>query len=220
MHYLDSLNPQQKEAVEHKDGPILILAGAGAGKTKAITFRILHLIKQGVAPKDILAITFTNKAAKEMKERVEKLLHEDKELNLPISFKEKPFMSTFHSLGVHILKENSRLIDMPRHFAIFDKNDAKRAVKESIEEAGFDPKQFEPGKVLNAISREKGNLHTVETFTAKAGNQFFPRLVAEVWQRYEKKLKAEKALDFDDLLLKTALLLRSNPEVRAHYQNI
>ncbi|MBX4198078.1 UvrD-helicase domain-containing protein [Candidatus Parcubacteria bacterium] len=220
MNYLDGLNIPQRDAVLHKDGPLLILAGAGAGKTKTITYRILHLIKQGVAPQDILAITFTNKAAKEMRERIEKLLAEDKELNLPVSFKDKPFMSTFHSLGVHILKENSRLIDLPRHFGIFDKNDSKRAVKEALEESGLDPKQFEPGKIMNAISREKGNLNTVETFSQSAGNQYFPRIVADVWQRYEKILKKEKALDFDDLLLKTVLLLRRNKEVLERYQNI
>jgi DNA helicase-2/ATP-dependent DNA helicase PcrA len=220
MNYLDSLNPEQKEAAIHKEGPLLILAGAGAGKTKTVTYRILHLIKHGVAPKNILAITFTNKAAKEMKERIEKLLHEDKELNLPISFSEKPFMSTFHSLGVHILKENSRFINLPRHFAIFDKNDSKRAVKEALEGAGLDPKQIEPAKVMNAISKAKGDLETAESYSAKAGNQFFPRMVADIWKRYESILAKEKALDFDDLLLKTALLLRDNKEVLEYYQNI
>ncbi len=214
MNYLESLDPPQREAAEHKDGPLLILAGAGAGKTKTVTFRILHLIKQGVAPHNIMAITFTNKAAKEMRERIEKLLHEDRELNLPVSFHEKPFMSTFHSLGVHIIKENAAKLDLPRHFGIFDKNDSKRAIKEAITESGLDPKQFEPGKIMNAISREKGNLETAETFGAKAGNQYFPRIVSEIWQKYERILKKEKALDFDDLLLKTVLLLRQHPEVK------
>ncbi len=183
MDYLESLNSRQREAVSTTEGPLLILAGAGAGKTKTITHRILHLIKQGAAPKSILAITFTNKAAKEMKERIEKLITSDKELNLPISFNEKPFMSTFHSLGVHILKENARLIGVTRHFAIFDKNDSKRAIKDALTEAGLDPKQFEPGKVMNAISREKGNLETAESFAAKTGNQYFPRIVADIWKR-------------------------------------
>jgi DNA helicase-2/ATP-dependent DNA helicase PcrA len=220
MNYLDGLNSRQREAALATTGPLLILAGAGAGKTKTVTFRILHLIKQGVAPKKILAITFTNKAAKEMRERIEKLIQEDKELNLPISFHEKPFMSTFHSLGVHILKENAKLIGLPRHFAIFDRSDSKRAVKEAVEEAGLDPKQFEPGKILNAISREKGNLETAETFAEQAGNQYFPRIVSDIWKRYESILKKEKALDFDDLLLKTVLLLRNNKEVLEHYQNV
>ncbi|MES2436453.1 MAG: UvrD-helicase domain-containing protein [Patescibacteria group bacterium] len=220
MNYLDGLNTEQREAAIHKDGPLLILAGAGAGKTKTVTFRILHLIKQGVSPRDILAITFTNKAAKEMKERVEKLLHEDKELNLPLSFHDKPFLSTFHSLGVHILKENAKHIGLPRHFAIFDKNDAKRAIKEALEGAGYDPKQFEPAKVMNAISKAKGDLETAESFSGKAGNQYFLRIVSDVWKRYEAILLKEKALDFDDLLLKTVLLLKNNKEVLEHYQSI
>lgn len=219
MKHLEGLNDPQKEAVLHKDGPLLILAGAGAGKTKTVTYRILHLIKQGIAPSSILAITFTNKAAKEMKERIEKLIAEDAELNLPVSFNEKPFMSTFHSLGVHIIKENSRHFDLPRHFAIFDKGDSKRAVKDALEEAGLDPKQFEPGRIMNAISRAKGNLETVEMYAARAGNKYFPRIVADVWRRYEVILKKEKALDFDDLLLKTALLLDRNKEVLEKYQD-
>lgn len=224
MYYLDGLNDQQKEAVAHTEGPLLILAGAGAGKTKTVTYRILHLIKSGVSPKNILAITFTNKAAKEMRERIEKLINEDIGLNLPISQSgqrgEKPFMSTFHSLGVHIIKENSQLLGLPRHFAIFDKSDSKRAIKEAVEEAGLDPKQFEPAKIMNAISKAKGDLETAETFSAKAGNQYFQRIVADIWKRYESILKKEKALDFDDLLLKTVLLLRNNKEVLEHYQTI
>lgn len=220
MKHLEGLNEKQKEAVLQKKGPLLILAGAGAGKTKTVTYRILDLIKHGVSPSSILAITFTNKAAKEMKERIEKLLSEDKELNLPVSFTEKPFMSTFHSLGVHIIKENSQKFDLPRHFVIFDKSDSKRAVKEALEEAGLDPKQFEPGKIMNAISREKGNMETANTFGAKAGNKYFPRIVADVWRRYEMILKKEKALDFDDLLLKTAMLLQNDKEVLEKYQNV
>jgi DNA helicase-2/ATP-dependent DNA helicase PcrA len=218
-NYLEDLNPRQQEAVVTTEGALLILAGAGAGKTKTVTYRILHLIQKGISPKNILAITFTNKAAKEMKERVDKLLNEDQALNLPVSNIERPFMSTFHSLGVHIIKENSRLLDLPRHFTIFDRSDSKRAIKEAMEEAGVDPKQFEPGKILGAISREKGNLETAATFTNKTGNQYFPRIVADVWRRYELILKKEKALDFDDLLLKTVLLLRQHKEVLEHYQN-
>ncbi|MBA3550788.1 UvrD-helicase domain-containing protein [Patescibacteria group bacterium] len=220
MKYLEALNPAQREAAQHKDGPLLILAGAGAGKTKTVTFRILHLIKEGVSPKNIIAITFTNKAAKEMKERIEKLLDEDRDLNLPVSFHEKPFMSTFHSLGVHIIKENSRLLNLPRHFAIFDKNDSKRAIKEALTEIGLDPKQFDPGKMMNSISRAKGNLETADTYSDKVGNNYFNRMVADVWKRYEAILRKEKALDFDDLLLKTVLLLRSNKEVLEHYQGL
>ncbi len=155
------LNNRQQDAVETLSGPLLILAGAGAGKTKTISHRILHLIQSGIEPSSILAITFTNKAAKEMRERVFKLLDADRMINLPISSSTqhagRPFVSTFHSLGVHIIKENSLLVGLPRHFTIFDRGDSKRAVKEALEELSLDPKQFEPGSILNAISREKGN---------------------------------------------------------------
>ena len=134
MNYLSTLNDRQREAASKTDGPLLILAGAGAGKTKTITFRILHLIKSGVKPSNVLAITFTNKAAKEMRERVWKLLSEDKELNAPISFNEKPFVSTFHSLGVHIIRENAQKFGLTRHFTIFDRSDSRRAVKNAIVE--------------------------------------------------------------------------------------
>jgi DNA helicase-2/ATP-dependent DNA helicase PcrA len=218
-NHLEGLNARQREAALHTEGPLLIIAGAGAGKTKTLTFRILHLIKKGVSPSEVLAITFTNKAAREMRERAEDLIQNDKSLNLPVSFTEKPFISTFHSLGVHIIKENSALLNLPRHFTIFDRSDSKRAVKEAVEGAGIDPKQFEPGKILSAISREKGNLHTAETFAEQAGNQYFPRIVADIWLRYERILQTEKALDFDDLLLKIVLLFRKHPEVLEKYQN-
>src|SRR4051812_17133680 len=116
------LNAKQREAVEATEGPLLILAGAGAGKTKTIAERIRHLIYKGVAPSSILAITFTNKAAKEMRERVGKILDEDKGLNRPVSMNERPFVSTFHSLGVHILREQGHRIGLRRHFTIFDKD--------------------------------------------------------------------------------------------------
>lgn len=220
VKHLESLNSEQKSAVLQTEGPLLILAGAGAGKTKTVTHRILHIVKQGVAPHQILAITFTNKAAKEMRERVLKLIREDASLNMPVSFEEKPFVSTFHALGVHILKENSRLIGLNRHFTIFDKTDATSAVKAAVIEAGLDPKQFEPAKILRVISREKGNLSTVESFTRLTSNEYFSNIVATVWKKYEEHLKKEQALDFDDLLLKTAILLRDHKEVLEHYQSI
>ena len=157
-----NLNSEQKKAVETIGGPLLILAGAGAGKTKTITHRILNLIKSGIAPREILAITFTNKAAKEMRDRVMHLISTDKSLNIPISFNEKPFVSTFHALGVHILKENSQILGLPRHFTIYDRSDSKRAIKEALLASNINPKEFDPGAILNAISREKGESVTVE----------------------------------------------------------
>src|ERR1700761_2681308 len=161
MSYLDGLNAQQREAVLHKNGPLLILAGAGSGKTRVITHRMLHLMKDGVRPGSILAITFTNKAAKEMRERVMHLIKNDATLNLPVSFQERPFVSTFHALGVHIIRENAERLGLPRHFSIFDKSDAQSATKEALNDLGVDTKQFSPSKLHNAISRHKGDFITL-----------------------------------------------------------
>lgn len=220
MDALKGLNEAQKKAVLQKDGPVLIIAGAGAGKTKTITHRILHLIKSGVTPENILAVTFTNKAAKEMQERVMKLISEDK---VPGgSFREPvttPFISTFHSLGVHVLKENGRELGIGRYFAILDDNDSLSLVKQAVKNAGLDPKQFEPRRMKNAISRQKGNLLTAEKYAGDAGNEYFPRILSSVWLGYEKLLKEEKALDFDDLILKTVLLLEENEKIKNYYQD-
>lgn len=219
MNHLKELNEAQKEAVLHTNGPLLILAGAGAGKTKTVTHRILHLIKQGIAPHEVLAITFTNKAAKEMRERVFALIKDDKELNLPISFNERPFISTFHALGVHILRENSRLLDIPRAFSIFDRGESRRAVKDAIESLGLDTKQYDPNVILGVISKEKGNGVTLSEFRGRGSGDYFGDIVLSVWEKYENALKQEKALDFDDLLLSTAELLRKNEGVRTKYNN-
>ncbi|MEK7574796.1 MAG: UvrD-helicase domain-containing protein [Patescibacteria group bacterium] len=226
MEHLTGLNDRQKEAVLQTTGPLLIIAGAGAGKTKTITHRILNLIKTGVAPKSILAVTFTNKAAKEMRDRVMKLLAEDKSLNFPVPNFETynfnsniPIVSTFHSLGVRILRENCKTLGIPLHFSILDKGDSIKFIKDAMDEAGVDRKSFDPGLIQNLISREKGNGISCAQFEAKAGSEYIPSTVASVWKRYEAMLSKEKALDFDDLLLKTATLLRDNSVVREHYQN-
>lgn len=224
--HLHSLNERQLDAVKTTEGPLLILAGAGAGKTKTITHRILHLIKNGVNPEEILAITFTNKAAREMRERVMKLLAEDRDLNLPISTsalygdagKGRPFVSTFHSLGVLIIKEFGSLIGISRHFAIYDRADSRGAIKEAIVMAGQDPKKIEPSKVLGIISREKGNFVSQLEYEAKNTDDYMGAIVAEVWRHYDGILKKDKALDFDDLLFKATSLIASNDQVRAHYQ--
>jgi DNA helicase-2/ATP-dependent DNA helicase PcrA len=221
MTHLNGLNERQKEAVLQKDGPVLIIAGAGAGKTKTIAHRILHLIKEGVNPENILAITFTNKAAKEMRERVEKIISTDKTLNLPMSYHFKPFISTFHSLGVYIIKENSRLIGLTRNFSIMDRSDSSKLVKECLKSLDIDPKQFEPSKILNIISREKGDLNTIENYSVGAEDGYTLKSVtAKVWPLYEQKLAQEKALDFDDLLLKTYNILKNHKDVLEKYQNL
>lgn len=220
MQYLDSLNEKQKEAVLYTDGPLLIVAGAGAGKTKTITHRIIHLIHKGIEPKSILAVTFTNKAAKEMRDRVLSLL-EDKESGISAlersSSADTPFVSTFHSLGVHIIKENSHLIGLTKHFSIIDENDALSIIKNIMKSRDIDPKQHEPRKIKSIISKSKGDFITVETFSEKV-NSSVQSIVAMIWRDYEIQLKKEKALDFDDLLLETVLILKKYPEIRQKYQ--
>ncbi len=216
--YLKSLNERQKEAVLTTEGPLLILAGAGAGKTKTVTQRILHLIHKGVTPEQILAITFTNKAAKEMRERVYHAISTSTELNLPVQEGGRPFVSTFHSLGVHILKEHAAVFGYNRNFSIYDRGDSKSAVKEAIVSSGYDPKQYEPGKILGIISREKGNFVSQEEYEAKNGDEYFGGIVSSVWRFYDGILRKDKAFDFDDLLFKAAELLAKHPEIRAKYQ--
>jgi DNA helicase-2/ATP-dependent DNA helicase PcrA len=216
---MPALNDAQQKAVDTTEGPVLIIAGAGAGKTRVITHRILNLIKKGITPHNILAITFTNKAAKEMRERVNHLLAEDKSLNIPISFNERPFVSTFHALGVHIIKENARLLGLTRHFTIYDCSDSRRAIKQAMEQCSIDPKRFEPGTVLNMISRAKGDgLSYLQYHDAAKG--YTEEVVAQVWEKYDAIVAKEKACDFDDLLLKAAKLLEKYEDVRKHYGSI
>ncbi|MBX4200085.1 UvrD-helicase domain-containing protein [Candidatus Parcubacteria bacterium] len=216
---LDHLNAPQRQAVEALDGPLLILAGAGAGKTKTLTERIRHLIYKGVAPHQILAITFTNKAAREMRERLHRMLESDKNLNRPVTSFERPFVSTFHALCVFILKAEHQKVGIHKHFTIFDKADGKRAIKEALEKKGLDPKLHEPERILSIISKEKGRDTTAEEYAIHSEGGYFTSVVAEIWTEYEKILKRDSALDFDDLLLKTARLLRNDKEVRMKYQN-
>ncbi len=228
MNYLDSLNPAQKEAVLHTEGPLLILAGAGAGKTKTITHRILHLIHQGVAPHNILAITFTNKAAKEMRERLEKMLSSEfgstsdpaANINGPVSLMERPFVSTFHSLGVRIIKENAERVGILKNFTILDRDDSIKSVRQAVEAEGLDPKQYDPAKFQKVISREKGNFVTIEAYERIIGKEYYSNLTARVWKRYEANNRKENSLDFDDLLAKAALLLRDHPDIRERYQKL
>ncbi len=215
MDYLNSLNSEQKNAVLAINGPVLIVAGAGAGKTKTITHRILHLMHSGVRPENILAITFTNKAAKEMRERVVNLMRTDS--NLMHLRGGVPFMSTFHSLGVQIIKENSEVLKLPRHFTIFDTSDSKKAIKESIISVGLDPKDH-LDKVRHIISAEKGRGVDISEYNERGSYDFSSELTKKVWTKYEETLKKESALDFDDLLLKTLKLLKKYPDVLEKYQ--
>ena len=218
--FLDDLNEKQKEAVLQTEGPVLIVAGAGAGKTKTITYRIFHLIKSGVDPKSIIAITFTNKAAREMRERVEKLCLTDADLAKSYAAGSRPFINTFHALGVHVIKQNHRELGLPRFFAIYDKNDGKKLIKDALALKGYDPKQYDPAKIMHAISAEKSKGLTASQYAEEVGNGYFQKVVSAVWLEYEKSLAKEKALDLDDLLLVTAQLLTKNGNVRQYYQNL
>jgi DNA helicase II / ATP-dependent DNA helicase PcrA len=215
---LENLNSEQKRAVLATEGPVLILAGAGAGKTKTITERIGHLVLSGVNPSNILAITFTNKAAKEMRGRIEKRLSEDPALNRPIFSTERPFVSTFHSLGVHILREQGARIGLKRHFSIFDRDDSKKTIKEVLVTLGLDPKTHEPGAILGIISKFKGRGLNHHEWNSVDTGGYFMDVVGQVWPIYERVLEKENALDFDDLLLKTNNLLQDHKDIREYYQ--
>lgn len=218
MKYLETLNEKQKEAVLYTDGPLLIVAGAGAGKTKTITHRIIHLIHQGVKPSEILAVTFTNKAAKEMKDRVLALLEDITHgVVTPVSYASTPFVSTFHSLGVHIIKENANLIGLTKHFTIIDEADAISIIKDVMKEHDIDPKQHEPRKIKSMISKAKGDFITLEGYRAGVQSSL-QSIVALVWGGYEARLRKEKGLDFDDLLLESVIILRKYPEIKLKYQ--
>jgi DNA helicase-2/ATP-dependent DNA helicase PcrA len=212
MDYLEGLNDRQKEAVLHKDGAMLIVAGAGAGKTKTITHRIAYLIASGVAPKSILAVTFTNKAAKEMLERVETLVDFSK-------YNNRPTICTFHSLGVKILKENAKVVGLSRFFSILDDGDSMSMIKESMKELGIDPKATAPRAVRSVISKNKNNFISPEEFAGTIKSHVGQTTLA-IWRKYEAKKSAEGALDFDDLLLKTVLLLESHDDILKHYQEL
>jgi DNA helicase-2/ATP-dependent DNA helicase PcrA len=214
--YVEGLNDPQKEAVLHTEGPLMVLAGAGSGKTRVITHRIVHLIHEGVAPGNILAVTFTNKAATEMRERVRDLIQK----YFPserAAIDGLPTVTTFHSLGVRILREFHEAAGLRRHFTIYDRSDSQKAVKQAIEQANYNPKEFEPRKMLGIISRAKGDAVTRLEFT-DAANSYLEQVAAEVWDKYETILQKEQAADFDDLLAKTLRLLENSPVVRETLQ--
>lgn len=216
MDLLSSLNPQQVEAVKTTDGPLLILAGAGSGKTRVITVRIAYLIKErGVLPHNILAVTFTNKAAGEMRDRVDKLLKGER-LN------SAPLISTFHSLCVRILRQDIAELDegYTRSFTIYDTDDSLKVVKACIKDLGMDEKRIVPRNVRNAISSSKNRGESQQDFQARIeyGDEK-NTAIAEVYRMYDERLNRANALDFDDLLIKTVRLLRRSPEVRAKYND-
>lgn len=216
MQYLEGLNEGQKAAVIATDGPISVLAGAGSGKTRVLTTRIYHLIRQGVPPEKILAVTFTNKAAREMRERL------GKRLGTEVAVWKKgslPFVATFHGLGRELLEGYGSVMGIPRNFCIFDRDDSERSVKQALKQLGIDPKEISPRFILSRISKAKGEGQLLQEFKEKHGHQSFRmRVVADVWNLYNEILQKEKALDFDDLLQKPVQLLEKYPDVRALVQ--
>lgn len=206
----DTLNDRQCEAVKHTEGPLLITAGAGSGKTKVLTCRIAHLLELGVAPYRILAITFTNKAAKEMKERV---------TNLVGAQADSIWLSTFHSFCAKLLRfEVDGFHGYTRNFTIYDSSDQLVLVKDCLKKLNLDDKQFTPRSVLGTISSAKNVLMDAKAFAAKASD-FYEQKVADVYALYQEKLRENNAVDFDDLLLLAVRLLQENEEVREKYQS-
>jgi DNA helicase-2/ATP-dependent DNA helicase PcrA len=216
MDILSTLNQQQREAVTQTDGPLLILAGAGSGKTRVITVRIAYLIaERGVAPYNILAVTFTNKASQEMRERVERLLEGERLTSAPL-------ISTFHSLCVRILRQHIEALEAgyTRSFTIYDQDDSARLIKACIKDLGYDDKQLGPRAVQGAISSAKNRGEDSDAYKARVEYGDEKRAaIARVFQLYEERLVNNNALDFDDLLIKTVQLLRRVPEVRARYND-
>ena len=206
---LAGLNPVQADAVTHDGGPLLVVAGAGSGKTRVLTHRIAHLIKvRGVSPFEILAITFTNKAADEMKSRVAALVG-------PVA--EKMWVSTFHSACVRILRRDADRLGYPRNFSIYDQADAVRLTGYVIRDLGLDTKRFPPRSVHAAISAAKNEGLDAEVYAQRAGN-LFERKIAEVFTEYQQRLQRAGSMDFDDLLGQALRLLREHPDVLQHYQ--
>ncbi|HHV45109.1 MAG TPA: DNA helicase PcrA [Firmicutes bacterium] len=209
MNLLAELNEQQREAVIHGAGPLLVIAGAGSGKTRALTFRIAYLIKNlGVPPWEILAVTFTNKAAEEMKERVEELLGTDVDI----------WIGTFHATCVRILRREIQHLGMKPNFVIYDTQDQKAALKTCIAELDLDTKQYDPNGVLGAISRAKNNLITPEQYLEDASDHY-EKTVARIYRRYQEVLASYNACDFDDLLVYTVRLFEEHPAVLSKYQD-
>ncbi len=208
---LDELNPEQRRAVETTEGPLLILAGAGTGKTRAITFRMANLIAAGVPAESILAVTFTNKAAEEMRNRVSALLLR---AGVPPA---QPWLSTFHSLCARLLRREAPSAGLPRDFAIYDDDDQLAAVKLAMSKLAIDDDTLTPRNILSRISHAKNHAQTPEALRSEAIDQN-ARRVANVYAEYEKLLHQSKALDFDDLLLRSARLLRESTPVREKWQ--
>ncbi|PRS27074.1 DNA helicase PcrA [Bacillus pumilus] len=208
-HLLEGLNDAQKEAVKATDGPLLLMAGAGSGKTRVLTHRIAYLMaEKHVAPWNILAITFTNKAAREMRERVQVILGPGAD---------DIWISTFHSMCVRILRRDIDRIGVNRNFSILDTSDQLSVIKNILKERNIDPKKFDPRSILGSISSAKNELIDAEEYAKTAGD-FYDQVVSDVYTDYQKRLLKNQSLDFDDLIMMTIRLFERIPEVLEHYQ--
>ncbi|WP_144521677.1 DNA helicase PcrA [Bacillus pumilus] len=208
-HLLEGLNDAQKEAVKATDGPLLLMAGAGSGKTRVLTHRIAYLMaEKHVAPWNILAITFTNKAAREMRERVQAILGPGAD---------DIWISTFHSMCVRILRRDIDRIGVDRNFSILDTSDQLSVIKNILKERNIDPKKFDPRSILGSISSAKNELIDAEEYAKTAGD-FYDQVVSDVYTDYQKRLLKNQSLDFDDLIMMTIRLFERIPEVLEHYQ--
>ncbi len=216
MEYLEELNEAQQKAVVKTDGPIMVIAGAGSGKTRVLTYRIAHLISNGVSPFHILSLTFTNKAAKEMKHRIGTIVGEDQAKSI--------WMGTFHSVFAKILRIEAEHIGYPSNFTIYDTDDSRRVLKEIIKEKNLDDKVYKPNLVHNRISTAKNNLISPAAYKGNAiitkeDIQSKKPEIGAIYESYDKRLFRAGAMDFDDLLFKTNLLLRDHPNILNKYQD-
>ncbi|WP_174733571.1 DNA helicase PcrA [Mesobacillus harenae] len=206
---LGGLNPQQQIAVKATNGPLLLMAGAGSGKTRVLTHRIAYLmVEKGVNPYNILAITFTNKAAREMKERIRAMMG---------GAADEIWISTFHSMCVRILRRDIDRIGFNRNFTILDTTDQQSVIKGILKEKNIDPKKFDPRAILGTISSAKNELMDAETFSNQSGD-YYDQVVSDVYKEYQKRLRKNQALDFDDLIMSTITLFQRIPEVLEYYQ--
>jgi DNA helicase-2/ATP-dependent DNA helicase PcrA len=213
--FLKDLNQEQKKAVLQTEGPVIILAGAGSGKTRVLTYKVIYLIKEkNIDPFDILMVTFTNKAANEMKERVRKFLTKDSKLTA----KDQPAIATFHSLCAKILRIEGGRINLDPKFAIYDTQDQTDAIKEAMKRLDISVKDYKPSSILASISQAKNELLS-ESEYFKYARGHFQEKAAKIYSIYQKILFENQALDFDDLLSKTVFLFENNPQILAKYQN-
>jgi len=211
MDILSTLNPKQKQAVTIMRGPVLVIAGPGSGKTRCLTHRIAYLISQNISPNDILAVTFTNKAAQEMKERVRQLIKEK-------PYRSSPTIGTFHAICLQILRQQIDKLGYRKNFVIYDDADQISLTKQILKNLQINPDQFKPTTVREAISRAKDELIDWQAYQNQA-QEYFPKTVAKIYQAYQESLQKANALDFDDLIMLTVSLFENNPETLKKYQN-